>query len=87
MKSATIPALRVEPEFRRTVEQSLHSDETLSSFTKQALREHIKRRKLQDEFVVRGLASGNKARKSGEYYSAEEVLAGLDSMLANYEKS
>ena len=87
MKSATIPALRVEPKLRQAVEQSLNSDETLSSFTEQALREHIKRRKNQDEFVARGLASRNKARQSGEYYSAEEVLAGLDSMLVKAEKS
>jgi len=87
MKSATIPALRVEPKLRQAVEQSLNSDETLSSFTEQALREHIKRRKIQDEFVARGLASRNKAKQSGEYYSAEEVLASLDSMLAKAEKS
>jgi len=86
MKSATIPALRVEPKLRQAVEQSLNSDETLSSFTEQALREHIKRRKLQDEFVTRGLASRNKAKKSGEYYSAEDVLTSLDSMLAKAEK-
>jgi len=87
MKSATIPALRVEPKFRQAIEQSLNSDETLSSFTEQALREQIKRRKIQDEFIARGLASRNKARQSGEYYSAENVLAGLDSMLAKAEKS
>ena len=87
MKSATIPALRVEPKFRQAVERSLKSDETLSSFTEQALREQIKRRKIQDEFIARGLASRNKARQSGEYYSAEDVLAGLDSMLAKAEKS
>ena len=87
MKSATIPALRVEPKLRQAVERSLNSDETLSSFTEQALREQIKRRKIQDEFIARGLASQNKARQSGEYYSTEDVLAGLDSMLAKVEKS
>ena len=87
MKSATIPALRVEPKLRQAVEQSLNSDETLSSFIEQALREQIKRRKNQDEFIARGLASRNKARQSGEYYSAEDVLAGLDSMLTKAEKS
>ncbi len=87
MKSATIPALRVEPKLRQAVERSLNSNETLSSFTEQALREQIKRRKIQDEFIARGLVSRNKARQSGEYYSAEDVLAGLDSMLAKAEKS
>ena len=87
MKSATIPALRVEPKLRQAVEQSLNSDETLSSFTEQALREEIKRRKNQDEFIARGLESLDKARQSGEYYSAEDVLSGLDAMLAKAEKS
>jgi len=87
MKSATIPALRVEPKLRQAVEQSLNDDETLSNFTEQALREQIKRRKIQNEFIARGLASRNKAKQSGEYYSAEEVLTGLDSMLAKVEKS
>lgn len=87
MKSATIPALRVEPKLRQAVERSLNSDETLSSFTEQALREQIKRRKIQDEFIARGLESRDKARQSGEYYSAEDVLSGLDAMLAKAEKS
>ena len=87
MKSATIPALRVEPKLRQAVEQSLNSDETLSSFTEQALREQIKRRKIQDEFIARGLESRDQARESGEYYSAEDVVSGLDAMLAKAEKS
>ena len=87
MKSATIPALRVEPKLRQAVEQSLNSDETLSSFTEQALREEIKRRKNQDEFIARGLESRDKARQNGEYYSTEDVLSGLDAMLAKAEKS
>ena len=87
MKSATIPALRVEPKLRQAVERALNSDETLSSFTEQALREQIKRRRIQDEFIARGLASRDKAGQNGEYYSAEDVLSGLDAMLAKAEKS
>ena len=87
MKSATIPALRVEPKLRQAVEQSLKSDETLSSFMEQALREQIKRRKIETEFIARGLKSRDKAGQSGEYYSAEDVLSGLDAMLAKAEKS
>lgn len=87
MKTATIPSLRVEPKLRQAVERSLKSGETLSSFMEQALREQVKRRKILDEFIARGLASRDKAKQSGEYYGAEDVLAGLDSMLANAEKS
>ena len=87
MKSATIPSLRVEPKLRQAVECLLNSDETLSSFMEQALREQVKRRKNQNEFIARGLASRDKAKQSGEYYSANEVLDYLDSMLVNAEKS
>ncbi|MEA3467411.1 MAG: YlcI/YnfO family protein [Thermodesulfobacteriota bacterium] len=87
MKTATIPSLRVEPKLRQAVERSLKSGETLSSFMEQALWEQVKQRKIQDEFIARGLASRDKAKQSGEYYSAEHVLASLDSMLANAEKS
>ncbi|MCD6390234.1 MAG: prevent-host-death protein [Desulfobulbaceae bacterium] len=83
MKTANIPSLRVEPELRHAVEGALHNDETLSSFMEQALREKIKRRQLQDEFIACGLASRSKAKRTGEYYDAEDVLAGLGNMLSS----
>lgn len=83
MKTATIPSLRVDPDLRHEVETALHNDETLSNFMEQALREQVKRRKLQDEFIVRGLASLDKAKQTGEYYDADDVLAGLDTMLSS----
>jgi predicted transcriptional regulator len=87
MKSATIPSLRVEPQLRQAVECSLNSDETLSSFMEQALRDQVNRRKIQNEFIARGLVSRDKAKQNGEYYSTNDVLGYLDSMLANAEKS
>ena len=85
MKTANIPSLRVEPELRHAVEDALYNDETLSSFMEQALREQVKRRKLQDEFIARGLASRDKAKRTDEYYDVGDVLAGLDTMLSNAE--
>ena len=85
MKTANIPSLRVEPELRHAVEDALHNDETLSSFMEQALREQVKRRQLHDEFIARGLVSRDKAKRTGEYYDASEVLAGLDTMLSSAE--
>ena len=86
MKTATIPSLRVEPELRRAVENALHNDETLSSFMEQALQEQVKRRKLQDEFIARGLDSRDKAKQTGEYYDVDDVLANLDTMLSSAKK-
>lgn len=62
MKIANIPSLRVEAELRHAVEGALHKDDTLASFMEQALREQVKRRQLQDEFIARGLASRDKAK-------------------------
>ena len=39
----------------------------------------------QQQFVARGLASGDEARRTGVYFSEEEVLRGLDEILATSE--
>ncbi|TRO81911.1 YlcI/YnfO family protein [Trichloromonas acetexigens] len=85
MKTATIPSLRVDPELRAAAESVLHEGETLSGFMEKALRDGIEQRKLQREFVTRGLAGRDAARHSGEYYSADEVLASMRDMLARNE--
>ena len=81
MKTATIPALRVEPELRQAAESVLTANETLSSFVEESLRANIHKRKHQQAFIARGLASRDDAKQTGEYYSADSVLAELDSML------
>jgi len=86
MKTATIPSLRVDPKFREAVESVLQKDETISSFVELSLKKHIRTRQVQQQFVNRGLASRDEAKETGEYYDADEVLAGLDSMLAEAEK-
>ncbi|MDY0270033.1 YlcI/YnfO family protein [Trichloromonas sp.] len=85
MKTATIPSLRVDPELRAAAESVLHEGETLSGFMEKALRDGIEQRKLQREFVSRGLAGRDEARRSGEYYSADEVLASMRDLLAHKE--
>ena len=81
MKTATIPALRVEPALREAVQSVLASGETLSSFVEESLKANIERRKHQRDFIARGLASRDEAKRTGEYYSAESVLAELDDIL------
>lgn len=82
MKTATLPSLRVEPELRRAAEAVLRNDESLSSFMEQSLRDEVNRRRLQAEFVARGLASRDEARRTDEYFDAEEVHTELHAMLA-----
>lgn len=81
MKTATIPALRVEPELRQAAEDVLNENKSLSSFMEASLRASIARRKLHREFIARGLATRDEARETGEYYDASDVHAELEGML------
>ena len=82
MKTASIPSLRVAPDLRKAAESLLQEGETISSFVEQSLRANIARRRLQQEFLARGIASRDEAKRTGEYYPAEDVLAELDGLLA-----
>ncbi len=81
MKTATLPSLRVTPELRQAIEAALQEDETLSSFMKQTLRREIGRRKAQAEFIARGLAARDVAKRAGVYYSVATVRAELRDLL------
>jgi hypothetical protein len=77
-KSAVIPAVRVNAEVRQAAESVLYDHESLSAFIAQSVELNIARRKAQDEFISRGLASRDKARATGVYHSADSVLSELD---------
>lgn len=86
MKTATIPSIRVDPELRQAAESVLQKGENLTSFVVQSLQAGIERRRLQQQFIERGLAAREEAQQTGEYIMADEVLQELDDMLANAEK-
>ena len=81
MKTATIPSLRVDPELRHAAESVLQDGESLSSFVEQSIRSNVEHRRMQKEFIARGLASRDEARRTGEYYSSDDVRDELDAML------
>jgi hypothetical protein len=81
MKTATIPSVRVEPDFRAEVEAVLADGETLSEFVEAAVRAGVERRRVQAEFVARGLRSRDEARRTGDYVDADVVLDGLQRKL------
>lgn len=81
MKNATLPPLRVDSELRAAAEAVLREGETLSGFVLEAVRLNIERREAQREFIARGLLAREQARASGEYVSADEMLARLDATL------
>lgn len=82
MKTANMPTLRVDPQLRSDAESVLRAGESLSSFMEQALRTSIRARQAQQEFIARGLASRDEAQRTGEYFSAEEILNDMEAMLA-----
>lgn len=81
MKTATIPSLRVDPELRAAAESVLKEGETLSAFVEASVKQQVHYRKTQAEFIARGLAAREEARRTGEYHDADEVHAELRAML------
>ena len=82
MKTASMPSLRVDPELRHDAESVLRDGETLSSFMEQELRSSIQSRRVQKEFIARGLTSLDEAKRTGEYFAAEDVLGEMEDMLS-----
>jgi len=81
MKTATIPSVRVEPDFRAEVEAVLVDGESLSEFVEAAVRAGVERRRVQVEFIARGLRSRDEARRTGDYVDVDVVLSGLQRKL------
>ena len=86
MKSASLPSLRVDPELRQAAERVLREGESLSNFMEQSLRAQVTLRQNQREFIARGLAAREQARRTGTYYSATAVHDELRAMLATTGK-
>ncbi|CAN7463229.1 YlcI/YnfO family protein [Rhizobium sp. LjRoot254] len=82
MKSASLPSLRVEPELRAAAESVLNKGETLSNFVENSVKAQIEYRRTQREFIARGLASRDDAKRTGVYFDAADVHAELRTMLA-----
>jgi hypothetical protein len=59
----------------------LADGETLSEFVEASVRSAVERRRIQTEFIARGLRSRDEARRTGEYIDADVVIAGLQHKL------
>ncbi|HXC39024.1 MAG TPA: YlcI/YnfO family protein [Burkholderiales bacterium] len=87
MKTASLPPLRVTEELRQAAESVLNEGESLSSFMEQSLRANIEKRRVQKEFIARGLAAREEAARTGVYYDADEVMAELRQKLEKAKKA
>jgi hypothetical protein len=72
---------------REAAESVLRDGETLTSLIETAVRETIRRRRVQEEFIARGLRSREESERTGIYYSAESVHAELQRRLDARRKS
>ena len=82
MKTATIPPIRIEPSFRKEIEQSLGDGETMAALVENAVRIEVSRRREQLEFVRRGLAAIARSEAAGDWIPAETVIAKLEAKVA-----
>ncbi len=87
MKSSTFPSLRVEPELREAAVSVLREGETLTSLIETSVRETINRRRVQQEFLARGLLARDEADGTGALHTAESVHAELQQRLDARRKS
>ena len=81
MKTATFPSLRVDAELREAAESVLQEGETLTGLIETAVRETIQRRRVQAEFLARGLQSSQDAKRTGIYHPAKAVHGELQKRL------
>lgn len=64
------------------MERSLETNESLASLVETAVRNEVKRRQVQTEFMRRGLASIQATVAAGNGIPAESVIAKLEAKLA-----
>ena len=81
MKTASLPSVRIEPMLRDDLERALNEGESLSAFVEASVRDSVRRRLDQAEFVKRGIASLEAARQSGHYVTAQDALHKLEQRL------
>lgn len=82
MKPAVTPAIPVDPALREQMEQVLAQGETLDSFVDIAVREQVRRRLQQAEFIERGLASAEAVREGDATLSLDDAMQALRQRIA-----
>lgn len=86
MKTATLPAIRVEPKLKKSLEAVLEPGETLSSFLLQSAIKSAEVRQAQQEYVARAEARSQAANRTGRSVPASNVSKRLEQVLARAKK-
>ena len=87
MKTATLPPVRVAPDFRLEIEGVLEQGESLSQFVENAVRTTLAKRKTEAEFIKRGIAAIEATKRAGGGIPAAVVIAKLEAKLAAARQS
>ena len=74
MKTALLPATRIEPALRRELEAALQEGETLSAFIEASVRSQIHLREAQRVFIARGLAAERRADAQNDWLASDQVI-------------
>ena len=82
MKTATLPPIRVAPDFRIELEGVLEQGESLSQFVENAVRTTVAKRKNQAEFIRRGIVAIEATKQGGNGIPAATVISRLEAKLA-----
>jgi len=74
MKSASLPAVSVEPGVRAELDAALEDGESMAEFIEAAVIERLaRRRQARKAFLARGMASLEESLQSGKVHSLEDV--------------
>lgn len=86
MKSASFPLLDVEPELQQAVEDVLEEGESLAQFVEQAIRDGVTQRRGKIAQINHTHDRRAKDSNAGNPRFADDVLASLETMLAEAKK-
>jgi hypothetical protein len=86
MKTATLPAVRVDPELRSDAEAVLDDGESLSDFVATCVRDGVAWRRTQDEFLARARDAVERSERDGSGFSPQQLLKRMDDRLASAQR-
>ena len=81
MKTATLPAVRVEPALRNDAEAVLDEGESLSDFVAACVRDGVAWRRTQDAFLARAREAVERSERGNTGISPQELLRRMDDRL------
>ena len=86
MKTALLPATRIEPSLRRELQAALDEGETISGFIESSVRAQLQAREAQRAFIARGLAAERSADANDDWLEAADVIEGVSALASTLSR-